>query len=355
MEVRVMSRSDEMYWQAVVKRDKTFDGQFVFAVKSTHIYCRPSCTSRKPRRENVTFFQLPAAAEEAGYRACKRCKPQTAEIVDAHIALVQEVCEYIAANLETPDALTLQALGETFHFAPEYLQKTFKSLMGISPHQYEESLRVAQLKDELRAAPDVASAIYGAGFRSSSQVYENSDRYLGMTPAVYRKEGQGMTIRFAVLESYLGVLLIGTTERGVCAVGIYDSVEAGVDALHNEYPRAELLPDEKDLGDTLAAILGYIDGYQPAPDLPLDIQATAFQWRVWGALQRIPRGETRTYAEIAAEIGQPSAVRAVARACSSNRAAVVIPCHRVIGKDGTLTGYRWGIERKEILLKREQA
>jgi AraC family transcriptional regulator, regulatory protein of adaptative response / methylated-DNA-[protein]-cysteine methyltransferase len=340
-------------WEAVRSRDRAADGTFVFAVKTTGVYCRPSCASRPPRRENVEFFDLPAAAEEAGYRACKRCQPRSVAIVDERLKLVQSVCDYVLAHLDDGDALTLDVLGAVFGFDPHHLQKTFKAVLQMSPRDYAEAQRFLRLKRELRAGGCVAEAVYGAGFGSSSRVYENADAHIGMTPAQYQKQGAGVAIAYTVASTTLGTLLVALTERGICAVGIYDSDTAAVTALHAEFPQAITNRDDN-LAGWVEVILAYIEHGQPLPELRFDIQATAFQWRVWDELRRIPRGETRTYAQVAQAIGQPNAVRAVANACANNHAAVVIPCHRVIGSDGTLHGYKWGMERKRAILEREQ-
>lgn len=344
----------ESRWQAVRSRDRAADGNFVFAVRTTGVYCRPSCTSRPPRRENVEFFDLPAAAEEAGYRACKRCQPRSVAIVDERLKLVQSVCDYVLSHLDEAELLTLEALGATFGFDPHHLQKTFKGVLQMSPREYAEAQRFLRLKHELRAGGSVADAVYGAGFGSSSRVYENADIHIGMTPAQYQKRGAGVAIAYTVASTDLGSLLVALTERGICAVGIYDSDDAAADSLRAEFPRAAINRDDN-LAEWVEVILAYIENGQSLPELRFDIQATAFQWRVWEELRRIPRGETRTYAQVAQAIGQPNAVRAVANACSHNPVAVVIPCHRIIGSDGALHGYKWGVERKQAILEREQS
>lgn len=346
---------DYPLWQHVVARDPAADGSFVYGVQSTGVYCRPSCKSRRPKRENVQFFQLPAAAEAAGFRACKRCRPNTVAMQDSQVALVQAICDHINTHLTEPDLLSLEALSAAFHFDPHHLQDVFKRVLGLTPRQYADAQRLKLLKVNLRETDNVADAIHSAGYGSSSRVYERADTHLGMTPATYQQKGQGMHIQYTVIETYLGQMLIGATERGICAITLHATEEEAVTALHEEYPRATLTREDTTLQTWVAAIMAHVEGRLPHLDLPLDIQATAFQWKVWGALQQIPRGETRSYAQIAEAIGQPEAVRAVASAIGSNRAAIVIPCHRVIGKDGKLTGYRWGIERKRILLEQEEA
>ena len=338
-------------WEQLASRDHAADGEFVYAVATTGIYCRPSCKSRLPKRENVVFFTLPAQAEDAGFRPCKRCHPRQARIADPRLSLVQAVCDHIRAHIDQPEALTLKALGEHFGYEAGHLGEMFKATLGITPHQYAQMGRMDHLKTSLKNGTTITDAIYEAGFGSPSRVY--SDGLIGMTPGAYRDGAPDTTIRYTVATCYLGALLIGLTERGVCAIGIYDDERAAESALTGEFPAAHLLRDDEALQATVNAILDTVEGTRPALDLPLDIQATAFQWRVWDELRRIPRGETRTYSEIAAALGNPKAVRAVASACGSNHAAILIPCHRVIGKDGKLTGYKWGVERKRLLLERE--
>lgn len=348
-----MTAETDIRWQAVARRDPAANGQFVYAVRTTGVYCRPSCASRQPRRENVTFFALPALAEAAGYRACKRCHPREARIADSRALLAQQVAAYLAAQSEDPAALSLEAIGGAVGYAPSHVSAVFKEVLGVTPRQYAEALRRQAFKAHLRAGLPVTEAVYAAGYGSPSRVYEQAGDALGMTPAVYRRGAAGVSIAYTLCETRLGWLLAGQTERGLCAVGLYDDPAAAEAALRAEFPGAELRRDDAALGARVGAIAAHLDGHPAALDLPLDVRATAFQQRVWQALRAIPSGETRTYSQIAAAIGQPSAVRAVASACANNRAAIVIPCHRVIGKDGSLTGYRWGIERKRALLELE--
>jgi AraC family transcriptional regulator of adaptative response/methylated-DNA-[protein]-cysteine methyltransferase len=343
---------DDARWEAVLNRDATADGTFVYGVLSTGIYCRPSCPSRRPRRDRVAFFALPAAAEHAGFRACKRCHPERAAIHDPHVELVQRVCRAIAANPE--GQLTLAALSADVGLSPFHLQRIFKRVMGISPKQYADAARTDRLKSDLRNGEAVTSALYGAGYGSSSRLYERADTHLGMTPAVYRKGGAGMRITYTVVPCPLGALLVAATERGVCAVTLGDDAERLSAGLRREYPAAQIHEDATYLSEAVEAILRHLAGEQPHLDLPLDIRATAFQWRVWEALREIPYGDTRSYSEIARAIGQPTASRAVAQACGHNPVALAIPCHRVVREDGTLGGYRWGIERKRTILARER-
>jgi AraC family transcriptional regulator of adaptative response/methylated-DNA-[protein]-cysteine methyltransferase len=343
-------------WNAVLLRDASRDGSFVFAVRSTGIYCRPSCPARRPRREQVRFFQLPEAAEQAGFRACRRCHPRRARINDPQIELVRRICHAIDEHAEEP--LTLKTLSAETGVSAHHLQRTFKEIMGITPRQYKENRRLADFKAKIKAGANVTDAMYDAGYGSSRGLYENSSARLGMTPATYGRGGRGMRIIYTIAECALGRVLVAATERGVCSVALGDSDSALVSALFSEYPNASI--DSKDtvispsLNLWLSKVLEHVNGKTAHIDLPLDIQATAFQWRVWEELRRIPVGSTRSYQEIANAIGKPKAVRAVAGACASNHVAVVIPCHRVIREDKELGGYRWGLERKHQLLKSER-
>lgn len=343
-------------WNAVLSRDSSRDGSFVFAVRSTGIYCRPSCPARRPRREHVSFFQLPEAAEQAGFRACRRCHPRRAQASDPRIELVRQICHAIDEHDEEPQ--TLNTLSQETGVSAHHLQRTFKELMGITPRQYAESRRLNQFKANVKGGASVTEAMYDAGYGSSRSLYEQSSSRLGMTPATYGRGGRGMRIIYTTADCSLGRLLVAATERGVCSVALGDSNAELIKALFAEYPNASI--DSKDtlispsLNLWLSQVLELIAGKNPHTDLPLDIQATAFQFQVWEELRRIPRGVTRSYQEIAAAIGKPKAVRAVARACASNHVALVIPCHRVIREDKSLGGYRWGLDRKEKLLERER-
>ncbi|MFZ4816299.1 MAG: bifunctional DNA-binding transcriptional regulator/O6-methylguanine-DNA methyltransferase Ada [Phototrophicaceae bacterium] len=349
-----MNATPTQYWDQLQARDQTADGVFYFAVKTTGIYCRPSCKSRTPKRENVQFFLLPAEAEAAGYRACKRCRPQEAKVQNPQAQIVQQACDYINAHLADSDALTLDAIGAGIGYDGKYIQHVFKAMLQITPRQYAEARRLEGFKQSLRDGANVTDSVFSAGFGSMSRVYEKSDAALGMTPATYRAGGAGVTIHYTLHPCDLGVLLVGMTERGVCAVGLYDSAHAAEIALGEEYPLATTVTAGDELQPIVARILDHIGGVGNLLDLPLDIRATAFQRQVWEALRKIPRGETRSYSDIAEAIGNPNAVRAVASACANNVAAIVIPCHRVVGKDGAMHGYRWGTERKAEILRREQ-
>jgi AraC family transcriptional regulator of adaptative response/methylated-DNA-[protein]-cysteine methyltransferase len=345
--------NEEQLWNAVVSRNAGFDGQFVFAVSSTRIYCRPSCPSRRPRRENVSFFQLPEAAEGAGFRACRRCHPRQARALDPAVEMAQRVCRLIEENQNEP--VTLARLSEQIGVSSFHLQRTFKSVMGVSPGQYAEGCRINKFKHSVREGEAITNAIYDAGYGSSSRLYESAGSQLGMTPATYGKGGRGAVINYAIVECSLGRLLVAATSKGVCSVKLGDSDEELRTDLMNEFPAAEIRHDEKPLGTWLQAVVDYLRQKSPHIDLPLDIQASAFQRQVWAQLRAIPYGETYSYSDIAKALGQEKAVRAVARACATNPVALVVPCHRVIREDKTLGGYRWGLERKKRLLEDEKA
>jgi len=352
MEVHMLAQ--QQYWNAVVERDSAFDGQFVYAVKSTGIFCKPSCTSRKPKRISVEFYPLPAAAEQAGYRACKRCKPDQQDLIDPQAELVQAMCGYLAELVSNPP--TLDQLGEHFNYSPTYLQKVFKDLMGISPLQYVDALRLAHFKSTLRDGTPITDAIYEAGYGSSSRLYERTDSHIGMQPSTYQKGGKGTMITYILADSHiLGYLLVAATSKGVCFVSLGDEPQTLVDELHAEFPKASITPDEDGtLTEAVQTILNYLNGWEPHLDLTLDVRATAFQELVWAELRRIPYGETRTYTQVANALDKPNAVRAVARACATNPVSLIIPCHRVVRKDGSLAGYRWGLGRKEQLQSLEK-
>ena len=342
-------------WSAVLSRDASRDGTFVFAVRSTGIYCRPSCPARRPRRKQVSFFQVPEAAEQAGFRACRRCHPRRVHSNDPQIDLVRSICHAIDEHDEEP--VTLKTLSAETGVSAHHLQRTFKNVMGITPRQYAEARRMDQFKAKVKEGASVTEAMYGAGYGSSRGLYEKSSARLGMTPATYGRGGQGMRIIYTIAACPLGRVLVAATERGVCSVALGDSDSELGAALFAEYPNASI--DSRDtiispsLNLWLSKVLEHLSGKTARIDLPLDIQATAFQWRVWEELQRIPLGATRSYQEIAQAIGNPKAVRAVASACAGNHVALVIPCHRVIREDKGMGGYRWGLKRKEALLRSE--
>jgi AraC family transcriptional regulator of adaptative response/methylated-DNA-[protein]-cysteine methyltransferase len=338
-------------WTAVVERDGRYDGRFFYAVKTTGVFCRPSCASRRPNRENVSFFATTDAAETAGFRACKRCRPTSTKPPIA-IRTVAAARALLDASLDKP--LTLEALAREVGLSPFHLQRMFKREVGLSPKKYVDMRRSEALRSELRRGETVSRATYGAGYGSSSRVYERSDAHLGMTPATYRRGGKGAHIRYAIVPTTFGRLLVGATDRGVCAVTLGDDDETVERALAAEYPYATRERSDDSLGAWVSAIARYLDGAGPISDVPVDVDGTAFQRSVWQALQEIPYGATRSYTEVATAIGHPTAARAVARACASNRVALVIPCHRVVRESGSLGGYRWGVERKERLLAQER-
>ena len=351
-QMEMFSSHDDERWQGVLSKDSSFDGQFVFAVSTTGIYCRPSCPSRRPKRENVSFFQLPEAAERAGFRACLRCRPRETRTVDSHVELTQRICRLIDENEGEP--VTLAKLSEELDVSSFHLQRTFKGIMGITPSQYAEECRINRFRKSARNGDAITQAIYDAGYGSSSRLYEGAASQLGMTPATYGKGGRGAVIRYATVNCHLGQLLVAATSKGVCSVKIGDAKEQLVADLSNEFPAAEINADQKSLRSWLEMVIDYVSHKTPHIDLPLDIQATAFQRQVWEQLRAIPYGQTQSYSQVAQAIGQEKAVRAVARACATNPVALVIPCHRVIREDSSLGGYRWGLERKKQLLKDEK-
>ena len=346
-----MTKSDQM-WQAVAAKDSRFDGQFVFAVSSTKIYCRPSCPARRPRREHVTFFDLPDAAEQAGFRACLRCEPRRARAVDSGVQLVQRVCRLLdASQTETVKLVDLAADAgvSTFH-----LQRTFKRIMGISPRQYQTARRFGNFKTLVREGEPVTQALYDSGFNSSSRLYEHAPEELGMTPATYGRGGLGTNISYTTAASPFGRLLVAMTQRGVCAVRMGDTDTELEKDLRAEFPAATIRRDDSALREPVRKILNHLTNKEPQLDLPLDIRSTAFQRQVWEQLRAIPYGQTVSYGEVAKALGKPGAVRAVGRACATNPVALVIPCHRVVREDQTLGGYRWGLERKQKIIDHER-
>ncbi len=338
-------------WQAVLARDGTLDGMFVFAVSSTGIFCRPSCPAKRPRRQNVSFFDHALQAEQAGYRACLRCRPKAVD-GNPQSALVRAMCRYIEQNIE--DRLTLSLLAKEFRRSSFHLQRTFKSVLGVSPKAYIDAVRLRQVKQNLQAGNDVTTALYAAGYGSSSRLYERTAAQLGMTPEKYRRGAVAAVVRYTIANSPLGRMLIAATDKGICAIQFADSDQQLQQGLIREFPFAVRRRDDAAMSEWQENLARLIQGQETNPSLPLDIRATAFQHRVWEALQRIPRGETRSYSAVAKKIGMPKATRAVARACATNPVAVAIPCHRVVRQDGELGGYRWGIERKEQLLAMEK-
>ena len=347
------SEGPDAYFEAVRARDASFDGAFVYAVSSTRVYCKPSCPSRRPRRERVSFFASCDEAEAGGFRACKRCAPRESVARDATSALVLRVCGMIDAR--EGERVSLEELGAELKLSPHHLQRTFKRATGVTPRQYAAARRLKRFKSEVKAGRGVTEAIYESGYGSSSRLYEQASRRLGMTPASYRRGGKGMSISYTTIDCALGRLLVAATERGVCSVQFGETEGELEAALASEYPAAELRRDGARLDEFVGALLGHLEGGGAVPDLPLDVRATAFQSQVGEVLRRIPYGETRSYAEVAAGLGRPTATRAVARACATNPVALVTPCHRVVRGDGSLSGYRWGVERKRALLARERS
>ena len=346
--------NDAARWNAVAAHDRGADGLFVYAVRSTGVYCRPSCGSRRPRRDRVAFYATPAAARDAGFRACKRCAPDAAAAAaDPWIDRIRRACVYLS-NVDGHPALA--TLARHLGGSPYHLQRNFKRLVGVTPREYAEAVRLRKVKLGLRRGGDVTGAMFDAGYGSSSRFYERAVPKLGMSPSEYRRGGAGMTIRYALVDAAapLGRLLVGATPRGICAVAMAATDAELTTLLAREYPAAAIVADPGALAEWTAAILAHLTGRRPALDLPIDVQATAFQWQVWQALAAIPYGETRTYADVASAIGRPRAVRAVARACATNPVALAVPCHRVVPAAGGEGGYRWGAERKRSLLERER-
>jgi AraC family transcriptional regulator of adaptative response/methylated-DNA-[protein]-cysteine methyltransferase len=344
--------TDEARWQAVSSRQASADGSFVYAVATTGVYCRPSCAARAARRENVSFHRTPAEAEAAGFRPCKRCRPDGRSPAELRAEAVARACRLIDEAEEPP---SLDDLARAAGVSRFYFHRVFKEIVGVTPKAYAAARRRARVQTELRDAPNVTAAIYGAGYNASSRFYENVEAKLGMTPSAYRNGGQDSVIRFAVGECSLGSILVAASDKGVCAIQLGDDPDALVRELQDRFPRAQLIGADAAFEQLVARVIGFVEAPAQGLDLPLDVRGTAFQQRVWQALRNIPAGSTASYAEIARRIGQPKAVRAVAQACASNAIAVAIPCHRVVRNDGALSGYRWGVERKRALLEKELA
>jgi len=346
---QVSPRKAAQYWRATLARDASADGTFVLAVRSTHIYCRPSCPARRPLRRNVIFFRTREEAEKQGYRPCLRCRPNETA---ASVALVTRAARYLAQSQE--EGVRLSELARKLNSNAGTLRRAFRQVTGLAPRELAEALRVKRFKNLLRGGKNITDALYETGYGSSSRVYERSNAQLGMTPATYRKGGKGMKIEYTIAKSPLGTVLVATTERGVSAVYLGDAQNKLVAELREEYPRAEISPAGGGVQRWVREIVQRMEGRPAQVELPLDLQATAFQRRVWQELRRIPRGATRTYSQVARALGRPKAVRAVARACATNPVSVVVPCHRVVREDGSLAGYRWGLSRKEQLLALER-
>lgn len=361
--------SETNAWNSVLNRDESADGAFVYAVATTGIYCRPSCPSRRPKRDNVRFYYSAKAAERAGFRACQRCQPQNA--VSSSRAAVARARDYIdrAIIASGEERITLERIASEAGVSPHHLQRKFKEVIGLTPAEYARARRSERLKEELRRGETVSRATFGAGYGSSSRLYESANVQLGMTPATYQRGGTGVDIEYVLAKTSLGYLLVAATERGICSVTLGDDSVTLEQRLAAEYPGANrrYVPvDGSVLANSLTSsklarwVRQVVANVESEPggsarDIPLDLKATTFQWKVWRELQKIPRGETRSYSQIAAAIGSPRATRAVASACANNPVAVVIPCHRVLRRNGDLGGYRWGIERKRQLLEKESA
>ncbi len=347
--VEFQTLTEDTCWQAVCDSDRRYDGIFITVVHSTGIYCRPSCSARLPKRENVSFVATCSEAEAAGYRACKRCRPNER---DYELAIAETICRYIEANNERQPSLA--ELSRQVYLSTSQMHRIFKRTLGITPYQYIDACRVNDFTDRLRAGESITEALYNAGYGSSSRVYERVPEQIGMTPSQYQQGGKGVHIRYSIVDSALGRLLVGMTERGICGVSLSDSDDELIEFIHKAYPTATITEAAEPTREVITRLLRYLDGEEPRLDLPIDIRMTAFQRRVMDELRTIPYGEQRTYSQVAESIGQPTAVRAVARVCATNPVPLVIPCHRVTRKDGSLAGYRWGIERKAKLLEMEK-
>jgi len=349
---KVVPLDNDACWSAVERRDRAADGTFVYSVRTTGVYCRPSCAARLPRRNNVAFYKTCADAESAGFRPCKRCRPNAAALADVHADAVARACRLIEEAEEAPslDRLARSAGMSRFHF-----HRVFKAVTGVTPKAYVAAHRGKRVREELSAGESVTQAIYGAGFNSNGRFYAAAPGLLGMTPTQFRGGGSGNVIRFAVGECSLGAILVAATTKGVCAIEFGDDPEGLVRALQDRFPKAQFVGRDKTFERLVAEVVGFVEAPARGLDLPLDIRGTAFQQRVWEAIRDIPAGSTASYRDVAKRIGAPKAVRAVAQACGANGIAVAIPCHRVVRTDGSASGYRWGIERKRALLAREKA
>lgn len=338
-------------WAAVVAKDAEADGSFYYSVKTTGVYCRPSCGARLPRPENIAFHATRADAEKAGYRPCKRCKPDQPALADQHAATITAACRWIEDAEEVPslDALATQAGMSPYHF-----HRVFKAVTGVTPKAYATAHRARRVRDGLNRGDRVTDAIFDAGYNSNARFYEQSNALLGMTPSDWRRGGANAEIRFAIGQCSLGAILVARSEKGICAILLGDDADRLARDLQDQFPNARLIGDDPDFAKLVAQVVGFVEAPGQGLDLPLDVRGTAFQQRVWDALRKIPAGSTASYSEIAERIGSPKAVRAVAQACASNKIAVAIPCHRVVRNDGALSGYRWGVERKRALLEREE-
>jgi len=357
--MRTVERSEKLgrldndaCWSAVERRDRAADGTFVYSVRTTGVYCRPSCAARLPRRDNVAFHKTCTDAERAGFRPCKRCRPNASTLAEVHAGAVARACRLIEEAEEAP---SLEALARAAGMSRFYFHRVFKAVTGVTPKAYAAGHRGKRVREELSSGESVTEAIYGAGFNSNGRFYAAAPGLLGMTPTQFRSGGSGNVIRFAVGECSLGAILVAATAKGVCAIEFGNDPEMLVRALQDRFPRAQLLGGDKAFERLVAEVVGFVEAPGRGLDLPLDIRGTAFQQRVWKAIRDIPAGSTASYRDLAKRIGAPKAVRAVAQACGANAIAVAIPCHRVVRTDGSTSGYRWGVERKRALLDREKA
>lgn len=344
--------TEDERWAAVARRDRKADGAFYYSVRTTGVYCRPSCAARLAHRENVQFYATPEAAEKAGFRPCKRCRPNALSIAEQQAATVQKICQMIENAEEIPN---LDTLAESAGMSRFHFHRVFKTITGVTPRAYFTARRAQRVREELVRSETVTDAIYGAGFNSNGPFYASSSQMLGMTPTRFRSGGNGVSIRFAVGECSLGSILVAATDKGICSILLGDDPDKLVRNLQDRFSKAELVGGDEEFEKWVAQVIGFIENPEQGLHLPLDMRGTAFQQRVWEALRDIPTGSTATYADIAQRLGAPKSVRAVAQACASNAIAVAIPCHRVVRKGGALSGYRWGVERKRALLQREAA
>jgi AraC family transcriptional regulator of adaptative response/methylated-DNA-[protein]-cysteine methyltransferase len=352
VDLKADTRREDQRWDAVRRRDKAADGTFYYGVLSTGVYCRPSCSARQPRRDNVRFHLTPVEAEKAGFRACKRCRPNEASAAERQAALVAAACRQIEAADELP---SLDELAKAANMSRYHFHRVFKAVTGVTPKAYADAHRARRVRNRLNEVDTVTQAFYEAGYNSNSRFYAGAGEMLGMTPSVFKRGGRGAVIRFAAGECSLGSILVAATDVGVCAILLGDDPDRLVRDLQDTFSEAELIGGNPAFEQLVAKVVGFVEAPQFGLDLPLDVRGTAFQKRVWQALRDIPAGATASYSDIAARIGAPKAVRAVAQACAANKLAVAIPCHRVVRRDGDLSGYRWGVERKQKLIEREAA
>ncbi|WP_431276024.1 bifunctional DNA-binding transcriptional regulator/O6-methylguanine-DNA methyltransferase Ada [Variovorax ureilyticus] len=349
-ETRALATVSDPRWAAVVARDAKADGSFFYSVRTTGVYCRPSCASRRARPENIDFHATAADAERAGFRPCMRCRPDEPARSSLQADRVAELCRHIESAAQVP---TLDELAERAGLSPWHLHRLFKEVTGVTPKAYAAAHRASRVRRELTRSGTVTEAIYDAGYNSNGRFYEDSNEILGMTPTAWRSGGADSEIRFAIGQCALGAILVAQSERGICAIALGDDPDALARDLQDQFPRARLIGGDAGFEALVAKVVGFVEAPRVGLDLPLDVRGTAFQQRVWQALREIPAGETASYSDIAERIGSPKSVRAVAQACGANALAVAIPCHRVVRSDGSLSGYRWGVERKSALLRRE--